>query len=336
MVTIFDIAREAKCSVASFSKVLNNYSDVSQKTRDSVHAAVEKLNYFPNSNAVSLVTNRSYNIGILLLGSEDVNFVHGFFGEILSSFKKEMEKHGYDLTFMSEHGRGFEDSYLKHYLSRKLDGVFAVSGDLSDGKFRELFEAGVPMVCIDSGDERSTDITSDNVRSMRDAVRRVADAGYTDIAYVTGQDVSVMRRRLKGFLGGAKTAGLTIKRENIIIGNFYDMKTTFDLVSVLLRRTDRPQLIFLPDDHSALGAYEAARTLNLRIPDDVAFVGFDGSHIAPLLNPSLTTIRQDVARLGASAAQLLLQRINGAERSSMRRIATQFIPGGSVRWQTKK
>ncbi|MGL4372863.1 MAG: LacI family DNA-binding transcriptional regulator, partial [Turicibacter sp.] len=134
MITIYDIAKAAGVSPTTVSRVINEYSDVSEKTRKKVLEVMEKMEYIPSPSARSLSTKRSNLVGVLFSETLNIGIEHPFFAGVIENFKKRMELEGYDTLFVTTSLKNKELSYLQHCKYRQLDGVFVVTGDLNEDK----------------------------------------------------------------------------------------------------------------------------------------------------------------------------------------------------------
>ena len=149
MVNIKDLAKETGYSFATVSKALNDYPDVSPKTKKAIMAKAKELGYFPNSFGKNLVTKRSFTIGVVFEEQSGVGLSHPFFGEVLSIIKTHIEMHGYDMLLMSKKIGSFVRSYMDHCYQKGVDGVIVISADLDKENYNRLIESSLPMVLID-------------------------------------------------------------------------------------------------------------------------------------------------------------------------------------------
>src|SRR5690554_6204419 len=167
MVKIKDIAEKCGVSVATVSKALNNSHEISEKTTQHITRVANELGYIANSNARSLKTNRSYNLGLLYVDKSNSGLEHEYFNVILNSIKKEAERLGYDVTFISNKIGNSRNSYLSHARYRGCDGVVLVSADFHDPEVIHLVESNMPTVIIDHVYHNRTAILSDRSEERR-------------------------------------------------------------------------------------------------------------------------------------------------------------------------
>ncbi len=333
VVTLKEIARQCGVSVASVSKALNAMPGVSAKTAERIRRIARDMEYIPNAAAQALKSSRSFTIGVLLEDDEHHGLLHHFFVKVLESFKVAMEEQGYDLALMNRTVGRRQVTYLEHCRYSNLDGIFAACVDFSDEQVAELAASGYPMVSIDHCYPGHPCVLSDNGQGMRLAVEYAFEMGHARIAYVTGADSGVTRKRIKGYRETMEALGLTVPQEYVTQSHYRDVAATREKVRSLLGLPDAPTCILLPDDYAALGGLLAAGDLGLKVPEDVSFIGFDGLDMFESIAPRLTTVRQDAEAMGRAAASLLVERIErraeGRQRTTID-VPVTLITGGTV------
>lgn len=310
MVSIKDIASECGVSIATVSKALNNHKDVSQTTKTVIQETAKRMGYLPNYQARALKTNRTYNLGVLFAEKAQSGLMHSYFAAVLNSFKNEAEANGYDITFISHNIGKNPLTFYEHCVSRNVDGVMVANvDDYEDEGITELLKSSIPVVTLDYKTDKNPAVISDNYRGIQTLVNHVYGKGHRKIAYIYGDTASVTVRRLDSFRDTLKSLNIEIREDYLLQGNYHDPKTTEKLAAQLVKMSDPPTCIVLPDDFSALGALTAFEKLGLSVPDDISIVGYDGIVLSQVLNPKLTTYRQDTERLGAEAAKRLISLI---------------------------
>ena len=332
-VTIKDVAAKCGLSISTVSKAFNNYADISDQTRDLVHRAAREIGYYPNAIARTLKTNRSYNLGVLFQQEGRNGLTHTFFAAVLDAFKREGERRGYDLTFIS-HNIGWAGmTYLEHCRYRNVDGVCVVCADCTDPEVIELATGDIPCVMIDHVFEGRATVQSENVAGMEALVDYAVKQGHRRIAYVYGQKTSsVTQRRLTGFYRGMRAQGLEPQPSYMIEAAYDEPEAACQAVMALVGLPQPPTCILLPDDRCCLGALEAAKSLGLRVPEDLSIGGFDGSAVMQLIHPRLTTIEQDARQIGTRAAELLIERIESPQTAGGEtvEVPARLLPGESI------
>lgn len=332
-VTIKDLSARCGLSISTVSKALNNYADVSSKTRDLVARTAREIGYYPNSLARALKTNRTYNIGVLFVDENASGLTHNYFSAVLDSFKTEAERCGYDITFINHNIGRTKMSYLEHCQYRNIDGICLACIDFFAPEVIELISSDIPLVTIDHIFHNRTCILSENKRGMADLVRYVYNMGHRRIAYVHGAQSAVTESRMISFYCTMDELGLEVKSEYILECPYTNPARAHEAVSTLLALPERPSCILMPDDYAALGGIEAIQAAGLSIPEDISIAGFDGIALMQLTSPRLTTIRQDTLRIGREAARYLINRIENPRTAGAEivNISCELIPGETVR-----
>ncbi len=307
MVSLKDIATECGVSIASVSKALNDHRDISPETKARIRKVAREKGYVPNAAAKSMKTNRTHNIGVLFMDEANSGLTHDYFANVLDSFKRAVEKEGYDITFISnDRTRPGRASYLEHARYRGFDGIIIACVRYDDPEVMELAASDIPVVTIDLPYNNRTTIISDNVDGMERLVDYVVSKGHKKIAYIHGMDSSVTRPRLTTFYKKMEDYGLDVPEEYIIEVPYRDIHGAYEKTLELFDLKNPPTCIFYPDDYATYGGLRAAGERGLKVPDDISMVGYDGIMMARHIRPRLTTYRQDTERLGAEAADQLI------------------------------
>jgi LacI family transcriptional regulator len=315
--TIREVAEQSGVSVSTVSRVFNGYDDVSAATRERVLATARLLDYAPSAAARTLVRRRSELIGVVLFtGREHPDIGHPFFQDVLVGLKHGIGSGGYDvLLFATEQPHSSEDgahSYMRRARHHHVDGIVLMGVDLTDPEVLRLLEAEIPLVGVDldvSGPHASH-VSSDNVGGARLAVKHLRELGHRRIATIAGpQDTKPGADRLLGFRAELQTLPQPGYEQ---IGDFYTESGESGM-QALLALPEPPTAVFVASDLMAVGAIKAAREAGLSVPGDLAVVGFDDIQLASLVDPPLTTIRQDRVGLGQATARALIEQIENPE-----------------------
>lgn len=325
MVTLKDIARACGVSVATVSKALNGHSDIGDATKSQICLIAKEMGYFPNSSARALKTNKSYSIGVLFVDKAMSGLTHDYFSYVLDSFKVQAEAAGYDLTFINT-GKNVENrmTYLEHCRYRGFDGVVIACVDFEDPEVEELIKSDLPVVTIDHSFFTKASVVSDNVNGMKDLVTYCVKHGHRRIAYIHGEDSAVTRNRLSSFYRTAEEFGLEIPNDYVKEAVYRNTGLAGVKTEELLALKNPPTCILYPDDFSCFGGINAIKKHGLSIPDDISVAGYDGIRIGRHIEPQLTTIRQNTAEIGRTAARKLVDLI---ERPKTTIIDQTIIPG---------
>lgn len=331
-VTIKDVSAKCGLSISTVSKAFNNYADISAETRELVQRTAREIGYYPNAIARTLKTNRSYNLGVLFQEDRGTGLTHSFFASVLDAFKSEGEKRGYDITFINHHIGWTGMTYLEHCRYRNVDGVCVVCADFYAPEVIELVESDIPIVTVDHSFNNRSCVLSDNIGGLKLLVTDAIKKGHRRIAYVHGQRASVTENRIIGFYRAMQENGIEVEPDYLVEGMYDNPVSSMQAVLSLMKLPQPPTCILLPDDHSCLGALQAAKQLGLRVPEDLSIAGYDGIRLTQLIQPRLTTIEQDAKRIGAQAAEFLIDRIENPRTagSELATIPVKLLEGESI------
>jgi LacI family transcriptional regulator len=165
MVNIKDVAKKTGFSVATVSKALNGYTDISTHTKNTILKVAGELGYMPNSYGKTLVTKKSFTIGVVFEEQTGIGLSHPFFGEVLSIIKSQIEAHGYDMLLMSKKVGIFVKSYIDHCYQKGVDGVIVISADLDYDNYVRIIESKLPMALIDFENEYKNTVYTNNFKA---------------------------------------------------------------------------------------------------------------------------------------------------------------------------
>ena len=305
------LAEYLDLSPATISLVLNNApgaKSISPATRDRVLAGAKRLNYRPNPIARSLRTRQTFTVGIIV-----PEFSEGYFTMVMNGVEQCLMQGGYLHFVMCHQGRpDLIDECPRLLMKRSVDGFLLVNTSLNE-------PVNQPVVSI-SGHKRTPGVTNvvlDHERSAILALKHLYDLGHRRIAFMKGQRHALdSETRWESIASIATKIGITIIPELCVYleANSWSPELGYPVVAELLRRTRDFTAIFCFNDIAAIGAMRALEDAGLSCPGDISVVGFDDIASAMYYRPSLTTVRQPLRRMGETAAQLLLRRIqNPAE-----------------------
>jgi LacI family transcriptional regulator len=302
-----DIAKDLGVSAITISKVLRNHPDVGDKTRERVLARVKELNYRPNLAARSLVTGRTYLVGLVV-----PDLLHPFFAEIAKSLSDVLRESGYYLIVSSsEEDPNLEEQEINQLLARRLDTLIIASCRSTVDLFFRIEKQETPYVLID----RSLPGLSANFVGVDDeavgmlATRHLIDIGCKRIAHIRGPEISPGNRRMEGYKKTLVQASLKVTDDYIIALRKGDVGTKqrgAEAMSQLLSLKPRPDAVFCFNDPLAMGAMNYALDHGLRIPEDIAVIGCGNLHYDDSLRVPLSSIDQQSRRIGEEAARLAL------------------------------
>jgi LacI family transcriptional regulator len=293
---------------------MNDYDDVSPATRERVLKLAEELEYTPTAAARTLVTKRSQVVGVVLsTGVDHPDIQHPFFQEVLVGLKRRLGAGGYDLLLLATEkaGNGFGNSYLQRCRHHRVDGVVLMGVERREADVQKLARSTIPCVAVDLDlvGRRTGFVISDNARGAGLAIDHLHGLGHDRIATITGPtDMRVGMDRLVGYREALERLGLAYRDEYVREGDFY-FESGHAQMQELLALPEPPTAVFAASDLMAAGAVRAIEQAHLAVPGDIAVVGFDDIQLAAMMQPALTTIRQDKLGLGAAAAEALLRMI---------------------------
>lgn len=306
VVTIKDVARRANVSVATVSRALNGHQNVAETVRSRIFAIASELKYSPHHAARSLSSRRTHTIGVVLPD------LHGeFFSELIRGIDQVAREHGLHLLVSSYHGHPEEQGAALLAMRGRVDGLLVMSPYVGDADFlTDNMSTSLPAMLINTHlPEAGFGVLSiDNYEGARTMTRHLIDEGYRRIAFIAGPDNNFdAHERLRGYRE-ALTQALPNAQPWVLPGDF-DEASGHRAGHVLLESQQRPDAVFAANDMMALGCLFAFNQAGLRVPDDIALAGFDDIPLARYVHPTLTTMRVDIADLGARAMRALLDRL---------------------------
>ena len=332
MVSMKDISLRCGVSVATVSKAINGHNDIGERTAQHIRNVAKEMGYLPNAVARALKTNRTYNLGVLFIDNTQSGLTHEYFSSVLDSFKVEAEHNGYDITFISNNLGQYTMSYLEHCRYRKCDGVVIACVNFNDAAVMELVRSEIPVVTVDHVFNEKTAILSNNVQCIKELVTYIYQQGHRKIAFIHGEDTAVTQKRVASFYRTCHELGIAIPEGYVRRAWYHDPVSSAEETRALLSLPDRPTCIMYPDDFSFIGGRNVIEEMGLRIPEDISVAGFDGIYLSQVLQPALTTIRQDTLGLGREAARRLIASIEEPQLTLIEQIMVDgyLMPGKSV------
>lgn len=326
MSSLTDVAKKAGVSIATVSRVINNGTNVNAETRAKVQKAIKELKYQPSRVAKRL---RSKSASSNLLGLLIPDIQNPFYVDVLRGVEDVAYENNYAIimcNFAQDEKK--EKMYLDILQQESIDGLIAAPAHEKDSNVIKLLNEGLPIVCVDRGlAGKEVDVVVVNNRDgAYVAVDHLAKAGYKRIAYISGQkQIPSSKYREQGYCDALIDNGLKLDRELIKYGDSKH-KSGVDLCAELLNMENPPDAIFTGNNLITLGALETIHKRKLKIPQEVAIVGFDDMYWSISLNPSLTAVRQPAYEIGRRACELLIQRISDPKRSVIQMtLNTQFM-----------
>lgn len=333
MVSMKDISIKCGVSVATVSKALSGQSDIGKKTAQHIRTVAKEMGYLPNAAARALKTNRTNNLGVLFIDNMKSGLAHEYFSSILDGFRTEAERNGYDITFISNNIGQYKMSFLDHCRYRACDGVVIACCDFNDPDVVELVQSEIPVVTIDHVFNEKTAVLSNNVQCVRDLVTYIVEQGHRKIAFIHGEDTSVTQKRIASFYRTCREYGIDVPEAYIKSALYHDPASSAEATRELLSLTDRPTCILYPDDFSFMGGRNVLDEMELKIPDDISVAGFDGIYLSQVIQPVLTTVRQDSVSIGREAVTRLIDYIENPKSAVTEQVMIdgRLLPGKSIK-----
>jgi LacI family transcriptional regulator len=302
-----DIARDLGVSVITVSKVLRNHPDVGDETRERVLARVKELDYRPNLAARSLVTGRTYLIGLVV-----PDLLHPFFAEIAKSLSEVLRENGYYLIVSSsDEDQDLEEQEINQLLARRLDTLIVASCRSTVDLFFRIEKQNTPYILID----RALPGLLANFVGVDDeavgilATKHLIEIGCKRIAHIRGPETSPGIRRVEGYKRALTQSGLKVIDDYIISEPKGDVETRqrgADAMRQLLNLKPRPDGVFCFNDPMAMGAMNYALDQGVCIPEDIAVIGCGNLHYDDALSVPLSSVNQHSRRIGQEAARIAL------------------------------
>ncbi|MFD7319485.1 LacI family DNA-binding transcriptional regulator [Streptomyces sp. NPDC059875] len=303
---IKDVAREAGVSVGTVSNVINRPDLVSERTRRHVRDVIARLGYIRSESARQLRAGRSRILALLVL-----DMGNPFFVDLAKGAERTARAAGLSVMVCnSDQSPAAEAEYLSLFAEQRVHGVLVTPADPSGSNLREFRRHGIPFVLVDrvAGGEAECSVSVDDVAGGAMAVRHLLSLGHRSIAYVSGPPhlLQVQDRRT-GAHHALAEAGLPPDALHEIGGERLDVNAGRDAGARLLGAAERPTAVFCANDLLALGVLQSMYAAGVRVPEDIAIVGYDDIEFAAAAAVPLTSVRQPAAVLGAMATDLLLE-----------------------------
>ena len=326
-VTLEGVAEVARVSRATASRVINGDRRVSESARVAVEGAIRELGYVPNRAARSLVTRRSDSVAVVIPEPSGQLFGDPFFPRVLRGISDELANESMQLVLLMPQDRPDETRVERYLEGGHSDGVILISLHGSDPLPAGLRRHGIPFVVGGRPPgEGITYVDVDNRVGAAGAVQHLIDRGRRRIATIAGpQDMAAGIDRLAGYRDRLATA-----REGLVEIADFTLDGGRMAMRRLLERDPDLDAVFVASDLMAIGAIDALRSADRRIPGDVAVVGFDDSPLATTTDPALSSVRQPIEEMGREMTRLLIEEIRSPDRAPRRVILdTQLVVRGS-------
>lgn len=316
-VTIKDIARLSGVSTATVSKIINGKdSDIGKPTIERVKRIIDEQNYTPNIVARSMVTKKTKTIGLVI---PDVR--NPFFTDLVRGAEDVANERGYSLLFCNtDDDLRKEIKYINNLIEKQVDGIALAGAAVRDQSLEENIDIKVPIVSLDrnvyfKGVEGKIEV--DNFTGAYDAVTHLIKSGHKSIMFLSGQlNIKPSKDRLEGYKRALADNNIEYNENLIVVGKY---TSEFGYESMKNAAPDKAvTAIFCGNDLIAIGAMNALKEKNIRIPEDISIVGFDDIYISSLVTPALTTVRQPSYEIGYQAVEMLIDIMESKKEPSQK------------------
>lgn len=335
--TYKDIAKRAKVSIATVSRVINSkeLQKVSKKTQGRVQKVIGELNFTPNVIARSLVSKKTFNIAVVVKDFEDVYYP--YFSQVISGIAGVLESNGYYLQFTRAFGpkvQPLSPYYMKAVQEKRVDGMCILVEEAEDKDVLSLFEKKFPIVLINRYivGKNIPAVLIENEGGLYMATKELINLGHTRIAFLSGAfKFQLDMNRLAGYKKALQEAGISFD-ERVLAEGFYNYEKAYEATGELLKVEPRFTALVASDDMMAMAAIRRIRDAGLSVPEHVSIIGFNDMFIFPLSSPTLSSMRLPLVEIGKTAASTLLKILNKEKLDRETIIFTpEFIRRESVR-----
>lgn len=329
MVNIKEVAERAGVSPSTVSRALSGRVAVSPETKEKVMRAVRELNYQPNALAKGLKEGRSRTIGLIIPNVRNL-----VFPAAIKGITDVAKKYGYTVILCNtDEDIETEKAYVDNLRKRLVDGLIFSTATAASTHILELKEQGFPVVLMIRHLEDKVDaVIVDNFRGGYEATKFLIERGYRRIAFVNGTlELDLYRQRFAGYQAALAEAGIAYN-EDLVVHGTRDWEDGYRAILTILERGQRPDAVFAASDPKALGVIKALKAKGLRVPDDVAVMGYDNLDMSELMDPPLTTMAQPFYEVGQRAAERLIKLINSKRKNKplVERLPAQLLVRSSV------
>lgn len=308
-VTIKDVAKRVNCSISTVSRAFNDKYDIRKEKRDLILATAKEMGYSPNPIAKSLLKQCTNQIGVIV-----PEFINTFFPEVIIGIQDVFLKKGYQILIMqSGESHQAEIENIKTMENNMVDGMI-ISLTLESKNvdyLKSLIEKGFPLVIFNrvSNDLETSKVIIDDYKWAFFATEHLIYQGYKKIFHFAGPaGMMFTQNRKNGFIDAHKKHKIKLNEKNIIPTGLM-IPDGEKVMDELINENNLPDAIFAVNDPTAIGAMKSLKNHGLKIPGDVAIVGFTESNMAELIDPPLTSVAQPTFEIGQTAAKLLLEQI---------------------------
>lgn len=304
--TLEDIAKKCGVSRSTVSRVINDHPNVSDKVRKRVQKEIKNTGFRPHAAARALVSQRSWTVGLVLPRSVNSFFTDPYYPRLIQGIAQGCNQLKYTLgLYLITEAEDEEEIFPRLARRGSLDGILFQSDQIGDQLIDKLAQSGIPLVIIGRPfhNDNLSYIDIDNVSAAIMAVNHLVQLGYKRIGTITGPlNTTVGIDRKAGYVQALQDHGILVDEQLITEGDFTENKGYQGILQIL---PARPEAVFVASDQMAIGAIRALREKGLRVPEDVAIIGFDDLPLSNSIDLHLSTVHQPVYEFGIKAVEFL-------------------------------
>ncbi len=304
--TLEDIAKRCGVSRSTVSRVINNHPNVSDKVRKRVQKEIKNTGFRPHAAARALVSQRSWTVGLVLPRSVNSFFTDPYYPRLIQGIAQGCNQLKYTLgLYLITDSEDEEEIFPRLSRSGSLDGILFQSDQIGDQLIDRLAQSGIPLVIIGRPfhNDNISYIDIDNISAAIMAVNHLVSLGYQRIGTITGPlNTTVGIDRKNGYRQALQEHGFSVDEDLVVEGDFTEDKGYAGMLKIL---PAQPDAVFVASDQMAIGAIRALREKGLRVPEDVAIIGFDDLPLSNSADLHLTTVHQPVYQFGVKAVEFL-------------------------------
>lgn len=334
-----DIAKIVGVSRSTVSRVINNYPDIPQTTREKVLKAIKENNYYPNASARRLVGMKSSTLGIFIIDikdnekphhviekNEDLLYGNSYFSPFINAFIDQSNKAHYHVLVSTIYSSDELWKIQSAFCEKRIDGAAIIgSSDFDYNKIVEIIDKDNIMVAvdIDVGEENKGKVMTVNINNYQgvaDSVKYLIELGHRNIGIITG-DLNKLSGKIRfdSFKQVLSMHCITLNHNMVSYGDFTEY-SGYEGMKKILTSEKKPTAVFVCNDTMAIGAYRAIEEWGLKIPEDISVIGFDNSHISQYMSPPLTSVNVSLPEIAKCSIDLLVESINNNDIKNVQKI----------------
>tara|TARA_R110000868_G_scaffold166541_3_gene400550 strand:- start:372 stop:1403 length:1032 start_codon:yes stop_codon:yes gene_type:complete len=321
-VTIYDIAAKLNLATSTISRALKDHHSISKKTIEKVKETAAEMGYRPNNLAASLRSKKSRTIGVLL-----PTVTQPFLSSLINGIEKRAQKAGYNVVIMQSHDSYKEEVNLTQSLyNNRVSGIIcSLAMETEDtSHFKIFLENNTPLVFVDRvpKDFNTFRVVIDNYAAGFKATKHLIDQGCKRIAHFTvGSEFgNLYNERKRGYYEALKEANLPIDEELVVKLKTVTYEEAHKASNKLLNLNNPPDGIFAPGDIMAVSAIQCAKKRGIKIPEELAVIGFNNDPISEIIEPNLSTITHPAEKMGKAAAEIILKYLKSLKKDEVKEI----------------